>query len=581
MSPRRPLPAVVAVVAALALLAAGWALRATYHPAPHSGGDNAGYVALADALVRGEGYTESWDPATPPHTKYPPVFPAALAAAIALGARSWAALKVVPLLFGVAALGGVVAWGWRRRGPPWGVGAALATAWSAAFLGHVHHLLSDVPLLAFTMLALALVERRRDDRLPEGTPPATEDEPEGPGARPGVPGVGAVVLALVFAGLAWFTRSAALPLLLALGAWLLVTRAWKLALGAAVALGLPTLWWLARARGAVSDGAYAREFWMVDPYRPELGEIGPAGLVPRAFENGVGYLVDHLPAALAGASPGAGSLGLLLGLLAVAGWARAALHRPGAAEFFVPLYLGVILVWPVVWSGDRFLLPLLPIAFVHAAEAVAAGVARLRAEAVPPVLAAAAAALLIVQGGGVAGVARHAADCRAVVRAAGPWACSGVGMVQFTEAARWAGRALPEGAVTLTRKPRIWYAMGGGQTRTYPFLADPDTLLAAAARAGASYLVLDAVASQARLVAAAIVARPSAFCTVASFGGEGGAPRTELLGILPQGSTPPPAGMGDTVVLEACPPGFRGEGAALEPYRSSMPIPILDDSSSP
>lgn len=569
---------VLAGVAIAAVLAVSWALRATWHAAPHSGGDNAAYVALADALLDGRGYTEVWDPAAPPHTKYPPVFPLALAAAIGLGATTWGALKGVPLLFGLVALAGTVGWGWRRRGPLWGVLAALLTGWSAAFLHYAHYLLSDVPFLAFTVVALWLVERRRSDEWGEvvGAPPPRSEEGD---AAPAAPGSVAVAAALGVAGLAWFTRSAGLPLLVAIGLWLVLSKRWRAAAAGAVVLGLPSAWWLLRARNAVGDGAYDREFWMVNPYQPELGEIGLFGLVPRAVENAMGYLGGHLPAALTGSGEGVALAGIAVGFLALVGWGRAAAREIGPAELFAPLYTALILVWPVVWSGDRFVLPLVPLVIVYAGEALAWGVARFRADVAVPAMVTGVLVLLAVQGAGVAYAAGVSGDCRAAARVGGPWACSGIGMVQFTEAARWAGENVPEGSATLTRKPRIWYAMGGTPTRTYPFLADPDSLLAVAERAGATYVVLDGVAGQARLLAAAIAARPSAFCSVAGFGGAGGGLRTELLGILPSAGAA--AVEGDQVTLAACPAAMRGSGAALTPYRSSMPIPILSSSPSP
>lgn len=570
---------VLATVLVVSCFAVVWALRATWHPAPHSGGDNAAYVALADALLEGRGYTEVWDPAAPPHTKYPPVFPLALAAAIGLGATTWGALKVVPLLFGVVALLGAAAWGWRRRGPLWGVVVALVTGWSAAFLHYSHYLLSDVPFLAFIMVALWLVERRRDDpwgAVVGGPPPPAPGEEEA--GRPAV-GAGSVAAAFAVAALALFTRSAGLPLLLAIGIWLVLARRWRAAVAGAIAVGIPAAWWFLRARHAVGDGAYSREFWMVDPYQPDLGEIGLFGLVPRAVENAVGYLVSHLPAALTGSGEGLALAGVAVGALAVIGWARAVAREPGPVELFVPLYFGLILVWPVVWSGDRFVLPLVPIVIVYAGEALGWAVARFRAEIAVPAMATGVLVLLTVQGAGVAYASGVSGDCRAAARVGGPWACSGTGMVQFTEAARWAGENAREGAVTLTRKPRIWYAMGGTPTRTYPFLSDPDSLLAAAEGAGATYVVLDVVAGQARLLASAIAARPAAFCSVAGFGGGAGGLRTELLGILPaEGGDPTDA---DEVTLASCPAEMRGSGAALSPYRSSMPIPILSPSSSP
>ena len=577
-----------ATLVAVGILA--WALWSTGDPAPHAGGDNAGYVALADALLDGDGYVEPWDPARPPHTKYPPVFAATLAVAMALGASTWAGLKWVPLLFAIAALAGTWWWVARRRDPFWAAAVTLLTGCSAAFVYHARLLLSDVPFLAFTVGVLALMEgaRRRGTGVdgspgPDGsTEVRTSVDGESPAsAAEGLtrPGIVAVAGAVVLAGLAVLTRSAGAPLAVALLGVLAWQRRWKLAAASGVALAVPTLAWWLRGRGIEAEGAYLREFWMVNPYRPELGEIGWTGLIPRAVENAFGYVGTHLPTALAGPSSLGSILGFAFVALAVVGWIRAVRSAPGVAEAFVPMYLALILVWPAVWSGDRFVLPLLPVLLLYAGEGVAAAAARLREAAIAPALAAATAVLLLAQGSSVLSASDRAAACRGAVRAGGPWACAGQGMVQFTEAARWAGVNLPEGSVVLTRKPRIWYAMSGVPTRTYPFVSDVEVLLEDAREAGASYVVLDRVGAQAQLLAAAIGSRLSAFCSVASFG-SGDGPRTELLGILPEAERLPLPAAG-RVAIGACPDGMRGGSTTLEPYSSSSPIPIRSSSSLP
>jgi hypothetical protein len=56
-------------------------------------------------------------------------------------------------------------------------------------------------------------------------------------------------------------------------------------------------------------------------------------------------------------------------LLALAGWLRR-VRAPRAAELFLPLYIGLIFIWPDVWSGERFLLPALPLLLLYAGEAL-------------------------------------------------------------------------------------------------------------------------------------------------------------------------------------------------------------------
>ena len=526
----------------------------TFNPAPHTGGDNAGYVTLGYSLLRHHTYTELFDPAAPPHTKYPPVFPALLALAMALGARTWTALKVVASLSTVATVGLTWLWAERRLGPVWALGVALVTAMATSVAYYGHWILSDPTFLAFTLLALYALER------------AGEED-----ARPGWLIVGVAATAL-----AYFTRSAGLPLVVALGAWLALRRRWRSLAVSAVALGLPMTWWLLRARGA-GQGEYGSEFWLVDPYQPGLGRVGLGGLVGRVWANLVAYVGTHLPGGIVGTHGTlVAALGIALVLLGLVGWGYALRRRLGTAELFLPLYAGLILLWPVVWSGDRFALPLYPLLFVYAASVLEKGTGRF-GPAAPRV--AGAIALLVVmlpEMKSWATAAGEASACAAVVRAQGPFACYGPRITSFVDAAAWSGANLPPGSAVLSRKPRMFYVLSGVPSRTFPFDDAVATHLSLAASVGARYELLDVWDGLARrYVAGAVRQAPGAWCAVGSFG-EG----TQLLGILPPGQRvldAPPADAEGGVRIDRCPASYvAGDGSA--PYSSSATtIPLLRD----
>jgi hypothetical protein len=544
------------------------ALGLAYLPAPHPGGDNAGYVALAHSLLSGEGYTEIWDPSAPPHTKYPPVFPLLLAGAMALGARGWASLKLVPLAAALLVVVATFLWARRRLGDAWGAAVALIVGLSPALLYHSHFLLSDVPFLAFTLLGL-----RALDDLTGAAGPAPD-----PSAARGRVGP---LVATALVGLAYFTRSAGLPLvvagLLALG----LRRHWRPFMVLAAGVGGPALVWLLRSRAAEpGQGAYGSEVLLLDPYRPDLGQAGPGDFVRRVIENLGGYGLEHLPRSLFG-NAGVVATSLTLGLLALAavGWTRALRRNNGAPEWFLPLYTGLILLWPPVWSGDRFALPLVPLILVFAGEALLA-VARPLAPRLGRGLAAAAVLLLALPAAlDLARVRKADEACRSAALAAGPWACGGVGMVDFIAVARWAGQNLPGGTVVLTRKPRIWYAMSGVPTRTYPFTEVPGAFLEQSRAWGADYVVLDYMGRQGGVyVGGAIAADPQAFCQVGLFGAGTIHPPTRLLGILPAEAVSGSAVGEGGVRLEGCgdPEDLVDVSGTAAPGPDGWRIPLLE-----
>ncbi len=543
-------------------------------PGAFSGGDNAAYVALADALASGDGYVENWEPGSPAHTKYPPVFAAILSVFVMLGSTTWVELKVVSAIAAVLAAGGT--WLWAQKRVTEGVAAAAAVATGASYtvLYHSRWILSDVLFVAFTLLALWLLQPPRD---PDDGPDSLVHNPKN---VPWPIFAGAVL----FTGLAYFTRSAGLPLVLALFGALIIGKAWRRLAAAAVAIGVPAAMW--SLRSGSEEGSYG-VFLLVDPYDPGLGRIDAAGMIERIGANAQGYLTDHLPAAIGG--PGAPAwlalIVLVVTLLGLIGWGRAtwprAGVRPGVTELFLPLYTGIILIWPVVWSGDRFALPLVPLLIVYAVEAIrwmSRSLGEERSAQAATVGSFGIMAALI--GGAVPAVNSLAADgdmCADLIVQENAWTCAGAPTLELVLAARWTGNFLPEDAVVLSRKPRIFHVESGVASRTYPFLDDPQDLFDEADAIGARYVVLDRVGRQGiQHVGGAILARPERFCSMRSFVVTEEGVGTELLGILPVGQASGTRLAGDGVVFADCPPSYL-----RDPIRGATDpgprIPILLD----
>lgn len=562
-SPRRWSP-----VAVLVLLLGGAQLVAAVaalHPTPHTGGDNAGYLALAHGLVERLSYRELWDPATPAHTKYPPVFPAVLGAGIVAGLESWWAFKALSAAATAAATGLVFLWARRARGIVLGVAVAALFGLSDAVLWSSRWILSDPLFVVLTFAALwALAE-------------AGEAEESG-GGRVGpwvAAGVGAAILA-------YFTRSAGLPLVAALVAWLAVRRRWRWAAAATAAFVVPAgLWWL-RARGIVGPG-YLSEFWMRNPYHPERGTIGLGDLPGRAWENLGFYAAEAVPQGLTGLQGRIIVLfGAVVATLAVAGWVRRAFRRPSVAELFFPFYWGVILLWPPVWSGDRLALPVLPLVLFYAGEAWVDGLRAL----VGRRTAVAAAAATVLVAGSASGYAWRtsvgtAATCREWSRLEGVFACRGSRVREFVRAARWSGERLPEGAAVFSRKPRLFYVVSRHRSRVFPLDADPATFFAAADGAGVRYVVVDYIDDLAkRYLFPILESRTGAFCFLSSFG-EAEEP-TFVFGIRRPGERAREGAArdeGDGIVLELepCGEGWVREEAQPLPSPTSGVVPLLSE----
>lgn len=548
-----------------------------FTPIPHSGGDNAGYIALAHALVTDGQYVDAFDPERMKHTKYPPVFPALLAIMIMLGARTWATLKLAAVVPTILAVAATYVWAERRAGAWVAFSIALLVTLSSAIIYYSHWILSDPLFLALSMIALAaftLSTRRSDGEAagePDGAPPNPAAEERGV-----IPAAGWLAAGLVATGLAYFTRSAGLPLVVAALAWLALERRWRTLAVASGAFALPMgAWWL-RGRGE-GVAQYGTEFWMVNPYDPAAGTIGVTGLLPRIVENGSSYVLQHVPAGIVGGDgPALGLIGGVVALAALVGWALALRERVGVAEIFFPLYAGLILVWPSVWGGDRFALPLYPLAFLYGAVALKALARRLPPVLGPPLGAIAVLLLALPAGGNLLDENRQSAACKEFAAQRGVWACYGPRIVNFVSAASWSAEGLPADAAVLSRKPRHFYLLSGHPSRTFPFEGRSAAHLELADQIGARWVLLDQWDGlAARHVGAAVRERPSAFCYMRAFGdpAQGGA---QLLGIrAPEergdGGAAPPENVGITV----CPGQTAAGSESVGDYASSERIPLL------
>lgn len=486
-----------------------------YDPTLFTGGDNAGYMILGESLRAGEGYRDLHLPGTPVHTKYPPLYPALLAVLGSVGGLQLFKAASLALTTGAVALAGGL--GLRWLGPRWGIAAAVLVAVDPVLVSYSHWVLSEAPFVFLVLLSLYALERAEADR---GAGAPEERAPEGSPGRWWWAGLAAAVGAFL-------TRTAGLPLLAAAVLHPALERRWKRAGWSLAAAVLAAGGWaLFQRLGAPDQAGYLSELLMVNPYDPDAGTVGAAGLLARTAGNFWRYVSEVLPLSVTGGVGGAGAAaaagGLLLAGLAAAGWLRRSLERLGPSELFLFLYLGLVSAWPSVWTDRRFLLPALPLLLLYALRGARLG-ARALAErrggdgrgkvvgaAVPGLLA------LAVGVAGLLDAARRAPEslrCLAGWRSGTP--CVSPAHAAFYAAAEWTAGHTPADAVVVNRKPRLFYWISGRKGDLYPYSSEPEVVLAAMEEMGADYVVVDAISgTTGRYLVPAVQAHPSRFVVV-------------------------------------------------------------------
>jgi hypothetical protein len=331
--------------------------------------------------------------------------------------------------------------------------------------------------------------------------------------------------------------------------WLFLRKGWGgLVIFTLSFLGLAGLWWQ-RGREAGGSG-YVSEFWLLDPYRPDLGRVGPPELLGRIWENLLAYVTNLIPEGIVGLEgPLLPALGVGLALLALVGWWRSARVGPGLAELFFPLYGGLMLLWPQVWSGDRFALPLLPPLLFYATTTLLWAFGRSASALRILLLAGAFLTVALPSLRNWTQEAEDARECRSVAEGGDPWGCYGLNVQEYVLLAGWAGENLPVGAVVVTRKPRIFFVQSSVKALSLPLTRDSGEFLEQASAGGARYLTADRWDGLAAYYLPSVIeGRPGSFCFLTGVE-SGGRMGIQLLGLLKEGE----GGGGVEAGLPRCP----------------------------
>lgn len=441
-----------------------------FNPRPFTGGDNAHYIILAESIGTGQGYRDLHIVGTPLHAKYPPLYPAALAVVRSLGG-GLAAFKALSVVFTTASLALLFLIGQRRLGTKTALLVTSVAALNPVLLEYSHWVLSEAAFMVLVLTALWAMDH--DDNARRW--------------------VGVAVAAAV---LSYFTRTAGLALLMAL----FVSVGWRRRWRQFGVVGLVTLaavgaWWRWVAN-AVASGAegYGTEFLRINPYTADEGFLGPVGLVVRVLGNAWTYVIEVIPDTLSGGGSGVISAiatiaGVIVAGSALVAWWRG-IRRGGALELFALFYTGLILVWPALWTDERFLLPLLPVLLVLSADGIPDAFALVDRKTPGWALPLVTACLMVLAVPGNVQRISSTGTCRGEYRRGDDLACYNPMWRSFVESARWVRDETPADAVVVSRKPRLFFYFARRRTAPFPLFGDDGAKLAAFEAAGASYVVV-------------------------------------------------------------------------------------------
>lgn len=312
--------------------------------------DSGMYITLAKSLAGGQGYREIFLVESPPHAKYPPLLPLLLVPVVYLRGFDFVAMKLIMIaLAGITLLLGFALFRDLADGRTAAL-VVLLTATSPAIVYYTQSVMTEIPYLFLSILAMVWVERcaRRTGWTASG-----------------------IALAAILLSLVCLTRMTGITLIAATVLYVLLDGAGTplarlrtaIAIGAIAAIPV-SLWLLYSASASAGEGIpYVRH------YSWSLGAVSsaPSGLEAvrvlivkiraalYAYGQHTGRIIVYwLPASLLG-----NGIALILAATVFAGFIHRATRRRSVVEYYVVLYVCALLVYPGS-RQQRYMVPLIP-----------------------------------------------------------------------------------------------------------------------------------------------------------------------------------------------------------------------------
>jgi len=313
-------------------------------------GDNASYYILGTAIANGDGYTNIQHLEKEAHYHYPPGYPALIAGCITLFSEDIISIKIGN---GILFFGAILLLFFIVKQLTQNDHIAFATSFVALLNYHLlvysTIMMSEIPFLFFSMLCVWLFLKI------DFTKPIFKNW--------------LFFLLLICLSFSFYIRSIALALFVSITFYTFFKKRWSYFFSLISGFVLLYLPWVIRNSNA-SGNSYIHQLFLKNPYKPELGSINFLDVCERIFLNVERYLTKEIPSSIVSSKDiiytetSAPFIEWFLGFLII-GVIVFGILRLQKFKLFILSYtiafLSLLMVWPYVWYGTRFVLPLLPL----------------------------------------------------------------------------------------------------------------------------------------------------------------------------------------------------------------------------
>jgi hypothetical protein len=426
-------------------------------------GDNASYYTLGKALAQGEGYVNISKISKSPNNHYPPGYPVIISAVLIFSDS----IVAVKLLNGLFFLGSLLLVFILISKLTKNYITAFVVSMLAVFNSHLLFysslMMSEIPYMFFSLLAIYLFTKIEfesafwKDKFFIGT-----------------------VLSMI---IAYYIRSLGVALLAGFCLHLLLQKKWK-AMGAFIlTFIIGFLPWFIRGQ-KLGGTSYINQLKMINPYNPGLGQANFGDFVDRTINNFSRYFSREIPDAIftfgpAYNEPIKGSewfFGFIILALIGYGIYQLKEYRLVILGYLLGTF-GILMIWPDVWIGVRFIVPIISILVVALICGFVALLGKITTHSVTqyiPIV-----AILFTIGSVI--------DLHNTAKAPYPPAWQ-----RYFEVAEWLKKNEKE-VVVSCGKPSLFYTYADNYTMRYKFTQDAEKLIDNLEKQQVDYVVIDQV----------------------------------------------------------------------------------------
>ena len=313
------------------------------------GGDSASYYILGNALANGDGYSNIQYASKSPANHFPPGYPFIISVFIKILSNKVSTLIAVNGMFLLLSLFSFFYIFYKfSKNIFLSFIISVFTLLNFYILKNSTMLMSEISFMFFSSLSIIFFIK-------------TDLE------KPFYKNIFFIALILSLC-IAYYIRTTGIAIILTISALLLIKKKWSYLMMLIGSLTLLITPWIIRGQ-KLGGNPYIDQLFQINPYRPELGGMKFNDWISRFLENSERYITREIPSSCLNMvninyknpiTINEWVTGLILIFLLVWGIYKLKEYRRFVCVFMVANF-GILLLWPPIWNGTRFILPIIPI----------------------------------------------------------------------------------------------------------------------------------------------------------------------------------------------------------------------------